>query len=139
MTELPDPLETELSALRPREASSTLRRHVAQRLARSSPVGSRLRWQLGVISGLAAACLAAIVFWRMSQYARVGNNADHNPDSRRFTNQGLAGPTDISRSFVGLRDRRQALDGDEMPTFTWPISEVPLKAASTSIPSALLD
>ena len=139
MTELPDPLETELSALRPREASSALRRHVAQRLTRSSLVGGRLQWQLVVISGLAAACLAAIVFWGVSQYARDGNNADHNPDSRRFTDQGLAGPTDISRSFAGLRDRRQALDGDEMSTFTWPISEAPLKAASTSIPSALLD
>jgi hypothetical protein len=139
MTELPDPFETELSALRPREASSALRRHVAQRLARSSLLGGRLRWQLGVTSGLAAACLAAIVFWGVSQYARDGNNADHNPDSRRFTDQGLAGPTDISRSFVGLRDRRQALDGDEMTTFTWPISEGPLKAASTWVPCALLD
>jgi hypothetical protein len=102
-------------------------------------MGGRLRWQLGVISGLAAACLAAIVSWEVSQYTHDANNTDHNPDPRRFTDQGFGGPKDISRSFFGLRDRRQALDGDEMRTFIWPISEVSLKASSTSIPSALLD
>jgi hypothetical protein len=81
MSEAPDPLEAELSALRPQEISPELRRRVAQRLADAPPGRSPVRgggvgwgrW-LALAGGLAAACLAAILFWWAA-----GRRAD--PDS----------------------------------------------------------
>jgi hypothetical protein len=64
MSEAPDPLETELSALRPREVSPELRRRVAERLAESSPARRRWLWRIAVAGGLAAAFVAAILFGR---------------------------------------------------------------------------
>jgi hypothetical protein len=65
MSEAPDPLETELSALRPREVSPELRRRVAERLAESSPTRRRWMWRIAVTGGLAAAFVAAVLFpWR---------------------------------------------------------------------------
>jgi hypothetical protein len=74
MSEAPDPLEAELSALRPHEVSPGLRHRLAQRLAdappasppRPSPPGRRgasWGWWLACAGGLAAACLAAVLFW----------------------------------------------------------------------------
>ncbi len=60
MTEPPDPLEAELSALRPREISTGLRRRVAERLADPPHVKRRI-WRIALAAGLAAACLAAIL------------------------------------------------------------------------------
>jgi hypothetical protein len=65
MSEAPDPLEMELSALRPREVSPELRRRVAERLAESSPARRRWLWRLALAGGLAAAVVAAALFgWR---------------------------------------------------------------------------
>jgi hypothetical protein len=60
-----DPLEAELSALRPHEVSPRLRRLVAVRLTGSSPAKPerrRLR-RYALTGGLAAAFLAAVVTW----------------------------------------------------------------------------
>jgi hypothetical protein len=62
MSDAPDPLETELSALRPREVSPELRRRVAERLAESSPAKRRWLWRIAVAGGLAAAFVAAVLF-----------------------------------------------------------------------------
>jgi hypothetical protein len=61
MSEAPDPLEAELSALRPHEVSPGLRRRVAQRLTESPPTKHRRLWRLALAGGLAAACLAALL------------------------------------------------------------------------------
>ena len=60
MSEAPDPLEEELSALRPREISSGLRRRVAERLADPPHARRRIR-RLALAACLAAACLAAVL------------------------------------------------------------------------------
>ena len=60
MSELSDPLETELSAIRPREVSPGLRGRIAERLA-DPPRARRGTWRLALVGGLAAACLAAVL------------------------------------------------------------------------------
>ena len=65
MNEAPDPLEALLSALRPHEVSPGLRQRVAKRLGDSSPKKRRRPWRIALAGGLAAACLAAVLFrWR---------------------------------------------------------------------------
>ncbi|MFL5243322.1 MAG: hypothetical protein ACJ8FY_14550 [Gemmataceae bacterium] len=67
MNDAPDPLEIELSALRPCEVSPRLRRRVAERLVDASPRRFPPVWRLALAGGLAAACLAAaIILWRQS-------------------------------------------------------------------------
>jgi hypothetical protein len=62
MNEAPDPLEALLSALRPHEVSSELRQRVAMRLGDSAPKKRRRPWRIALAGGLAAACLAAVLF-----------------------------------------------------------------------------
>ena len=62
MNEPRDPFEAELSALRPLEVSPALRRRVASGLAGPPPRRSRRRWLPVLAGGLAAACLAAVLF-----------------------------------------------------------------------------
>jgi hypothetical protein len=62
MNEAPDPLEALLSALRPHEVSPGLRQRVAERLGDSPPQERWRPWQIALIGGLAAACLAAVLF-----------------------------------------------------------------------------
>lgn len=61
MSEALDPLEAELSALRPHEVSPGLRRRIAERLADSPPARFRWPWRLVLAGSLAAACLAAVL------------------------------------------------------------------------------
>jgi hypothetical protein len=63
MSEAPDPLEAELSALRPEEITPEMRRRIAQGLADAPPAKRRWGWRLVFAGGLAAACLAGILFW----------------------------------------------------------------------------
>jgi hypothetical protein len=63
MSETFDPLEAELSALRPREVSPGLRRRIAERLADPPRAGRRTR-RIALVAGLAAACLAVVLFRR---------------------------------------------------------------------------
>jgi hypothetical protein len=62
MNEAPDPLEALLSALRPREVSPGLRQRVAKRLGDSPPQKRRRPWRIVLAGGLAAACLAVVLF-----------------------------------------------------------------------------
>jgi hypothetical protein len=61
MNEADDPLEALLSALRPHEVSPGLRRRIAERLGGSPPQKRRRPWNIA-LGGLAAACLAAVLF-----------------------------------------------------------------------------
>jgi hypothetical protein len=74
MTEPPDPLEAELSALRPREISTGLRRRVAERLADPPHARRRIR-RLALAACLAAACLAAVLL----RWGRHGPVSDPAP------------------------------------------------------------
>ena len=56
-----DHLEAELAALRPHDATPELRRRIADHRARAVSRGVRWRWGLALASGLAAACLVAIL------------------------------------------------------------------------------
>jgi uncharacterized protein YjeT (DUF2065 family) len=69
VSEPPDPLEAELSALRPHEVSPELRRRVAERLADAPPRRLRRLGWLALAGGLAAACLAAVL---LGWWARRG-------------------------------------------------------------------
>jgi hypothetical protein len=62
MSDIPDPLETELAALVPHELSAGMRRRVAERVAQGMP--ARRRW----VFALAAACIvaAALAWWGSS-------------------------------------------------------------------------
>jgi hypothetical protein len=64
MNEPLDPIEAELSSLRPREVSPELYRRVARGLAAPSPRKTYRLWRPALVAGLAAACLAAIAFHR---------------------------------------------------------------------------
>jgi hypothetical protein len=67
MSEAPDPLEAELSALRPQEVTPGLRQRIAQRLADARPVFPPRRrwvgwaWRLALAGGMAVALLATVV------------------------------------------------------------------------------
>jgi hypothetical protein len=63
MSAKPDPLEEQLSALRPHEVSPELRRHIARRLAEVPRVPHRRLWWLAFTGGLAASCLAVVLLW----------------------------------------------------------------------------
>ncbi len=68
MKEPHDQLEVELSALRPHGASPELRQRIDDRRAHSMPPRTRWLWGLALAGGLAAACLAAVLFrWGGSQ------------------------------------------------------------------------
>ena len=84
MSEAPDPLEAELSALRPREVSPGLRRRVAERLA-DPPHARRRIWRIALAAGLAAACLAAVLFRRGGGPARypIRSPSSSGPGRRR--------------------------------------------------------
>jgi hypothetical protein len=60
MNEDHEPLETELFALRPIDASVELRRRIAGHRERQS-VASRRRWSLVLAGGLAAACFVVVL------------------------------------------------------------------------------
>jgi hypothetical protein len=68
MNEAPDPLEALLSDLRPHEVSPGLRQRIAERLDDSPPLQKKRRWlwRIALAGGLAAACLAAVLFRRGS-------------------------------------------------------------------------
>src|SRR5262249_54010019 len=67
------PLETELAALRPTDASTELRQRIGCHIERTPPV-SRLRWGLVIAGGLAAACVLVVFYPRPS-----GGPADASP------------------------------------------------------------
>jgi hypothetical protein len=149
MSETPDPLETELSAIRPREISPGLRRRVAQQLSDNRSAQANLKWRLrysnrmwwlGVAGGVAAACLAAIVFrLSVSRYSKpdlivIVPKAQES----KSVPQATPGPSADTDRTAAWWQTRQVLDGAEPPMFTWPLSESSAVVASNPIPPDLL-
>src|SRR5262245_30040401 len=73
MSEAHDPLEAELAALRPLDASPELTRRIANHRDRYKPLASRWRWSLVIAGGLAAACLVVVLV------PRPGGRPDVSP------------------------------------------------------------
>jgi hypothetical protein len=92
MSAKPDPLEEELSALRPHEVSPELRRHIARRLGEVPRVPHRRLWRLALAGGLAAACLAVVLLWPGGG-ARVEPERVVRPQPAQPTPAEDAGPT----------------------------------------------
>jgi hypothetical protein len=159
MNETPGPLQAELSGLRPQEVSPGLRRRIALRLADAPsrgtnrkmetaasttrsrlPLLGRVGW-LALASGLAAACLAAILFWWGSDRHVAPGPIITGPEDlkREPTPQATFQPPGDSNRIVAWRDARRVLDGAEPPPFTWPLPETPPITVSHWIPPDLLE
>jgi hypothetical protein len=155
MSEAPDPLEAELSAVRPQQVSPELRHRIAQRVNESPPPAvypqmatglertpspssySAWLWRTAVAGCLAAACLVAFLLWREGRPR--GDGKDRVPG--HTTNdlvKVIPQPSDDSASMAALLKARRDLDETEPPAFVWPLPETsPITA--TGIPPELLD
>ena len=78
MNEAYDPLEAELSALKPHEVSPGLRRRIAERLADPPRAGQPIR-RIALVAGLVAACLAVVLLRRGGG---PGQGSGPRPDPR---------------------------------------------------------
>ena len=85
----------------------------------------RTRWLVG--SGLAAACLLAVLAW-----PRRG-------DTNRAAPQVALRPLDVSSSRAAWLETRRSLDGTDNATFNWPLQETVSLMVSSPIPADLLD
>jgi hypothetical protein len=80
------------------------------------PLASRGRWA-GVVGGLAAACLLAFFTWP----GRDGKNPVPSPPTNESAQQVATRPPDDHDRIAAWRQYRRALDGGELPAFTWPL------------------
>jgi hypothetical protein len=126
MSEAPDPLEAELSALRPQALSPGLRRRVAERLAESPRARRRWRWQFALAGSLAAACLAVVLIpWgggrRVApppssirpQPAPVAEAEDSGPSVRAYQCALARSPAELD----ALLDKHAVVAPDPNPEF----------------------
>jgi hypothetical protein len=111
MSEAPDPLEAELSSLRPHEISPGLRRRVAERLADVPSEQRRRLWWYAVAGGLAAACVAALLLWRGGGKGIEPEHAHRQPapEPRRQPLPRPAPPVDAAASGPTLLACQRAL------------------------------
>jgi hypothetical protein len=92
-----------------------------------------MRWL--VISGLAAACAAAVLVWP------PGDFRDPVPDSSGRPSPDPTAPR-TRQDFAGVAawpNIRRGLDVSEMPAYSWPLPESSRLSVLTRIPSDLLD
>jgi hypothetical protein len=90
-----------------------------------------------VVSGLAAACLVAVLTWPRGdgdlRPAGSGSSGRHSPDPiAPRPRQDFAG-------IAAWGNVRRGLDLSEMPGFSWPLQESSRLSVLTSIPPDLLD
>ena len=91
------------------------------------------RWL--VISGLAAACLLAVLAWPR------GDGKDPIPGSsgRQSPDEIAPRPRQDLAGIAAWRNVRRDLDVSEMPAFTWPLQKSSPRSVLTLIPPDLLD
>jgi hypothetical protein len=94
---------------------------------------SRTRWL--VVSGLAAACLVAVLAWPR------GNGKNPVPDSsgQQSSDPMTARPVQAPTDLAAWENVRRGLDLSEMPAFSWPLGDSSRLSRLTSIPPDLLD
>jgi hypothetical protein len=93
---------------------------------------SRTRWLIG--SGLAAACLLAVLAWPRPEIKNAVTDPDTSQSAPRIT---LQPPDDPSGDAAWLADRRGP-DGTQAPTFHWPLQETSSLMVSSPVPPDLL-
>jgi hypothetical protein len=106
---------------------------------RPIPRRRRVLWA-GMAGALAAACLLAALAW----LGRDGKGPVPSPSMHESAHaQGAGLPPalrpDHSAGIAPWLEARRALDGGEMPTFTWPLQKASPLRGLTSIPHDLLD
>jgi hypothetical protein len=94
---------------------------------------SRTLWL--VVSGLAAACLAAVLAW-----PRGDGNAWVRGSSAGQASVGIApAPREDSPGVAAWPNIRRGLDLSQMPAFSWPVEQSPRLSGLASIPPDLVD
>jgi hypothetical protein len=94
---------------------------------------SRTRWL--VVSGLAAACLVAVLAWPRGEGKNPVPGFSGLPSSDPITPRPRQAPTSVA----AWGNVRRGLDLSEMPAFSWPLQESSCFSKLTSIPPDLLD
>ncbi|HEV3144646.1 MAG TPA: hypothetical protein VGZ47_12225 [Gemmataceae bacterium] len=147
MSDTLDPLESELSALRPQPVSPGLRDRIAASLDSAAPSSSGDGRQSGASTGrigrlVLTACLAAAVLlfvfvrWPLWRSLPETRNSNPNPApqvSGRDRPSSTQGANNASAAVLP-----QQLDRD-FSAFTWPLYETPPMKGYASIPADLLD
>jgi hypothetical protein len=121
MNQAHDPLEAELAALRPHDASPELRQRIADHRAHPKPQRLRRRWALALVSGLAAACGAAILLrWGSSRRIELEPTTVASREKSKPGHQDTLQPDDSAR-IAARPGAQRPLDGSETPRFSWPL------------------
>jgi hypothetical protein len=94
---------------------------------------SRTPWL--VASGLAAACLVAVLAWPRGDGKNPLPGFSGQPSSTPITPRSREGPT----SLAAWGNVRRGLDLSKMPAFSWPLEESPRLSRLTTVPTDLLD
>ncbi len=121
MNDTPDPLELELSALRPCDVSPGLRGRIARRLAEApTPERRPPRW-FALSAALAAACVVAAVFWRVggSDVEKTPNVVDDQPVRHIETNPSMPTLLAYERALARSPEELEA----KMSAFRWPVHD----------------
>jgi hypothetical protein len=87
-----------------------------------------------VLGALAAACLLAVVAWR----GRDRHDPAPDPGTTPFVQKVPPRSPDDSSRIAVWPEARRALEGAELPPFSWPLEETSPLRASTPIPPDLL-
>ena len=87
MNDAPDPLETELFALKPQEVSFELRRRIAQHLADEPTGKTRRLWWFALAGGLAACLAIVLILWRSGRSIDT-NQIETRPQLARVEDPG---------------------------------------------------
>jgi hypothetical protein len=94
---------------------------------------SRARWL--VVSGLAAACLVAVLAWPRGDGKNPVPGSGAEPSSDPITLRPGQDPTGVA----AWGNLRRGLNLSEMPAFSWPLQESSRLSSLSSIPPDLLD
>ena len=132
----PESLEARLRALPQPPLPADLEARLLAAIPAARPIPRRLRgvWT-GVLVGLAAACLAAVLAWPR----RDGRQPLPGPEKSEAAHQLSPRAPDDSADIAAWLAARGNLDEAETPTFTWPLPETPPVRLPASIPPDLLD
>ena len=137
MNDAPDPLELELSALRPCDVSPGLRGRIARRLAEvPTPEQQRPRW-FALSAALAAACVVAAVFWRVGdRHVELNQNTRVAPAVPRVgANSSALTLLAYERALARSPEELEA----KMSAFRWPVQDDSPVARRSPTPAAVVE